>query len=359
MKKRSRRLSIFYVALFLFCLVGCSKTGDPLAANSGAPAADTTTGGVPLGAPALYGDAPAQSTMSLDGLQSIVNLCLLEGGSVLNWTDPSGEARNACLFNPAGASVDHPLPLLVYLHPSLFSADKTAPLTGFISDASSADLSGDVTRKGFILLMPEGRDTHHYYPFPYDTGVGWDNWYRNLDRSSPALNVDVAAIDHFISVVKGMGIVDPKRVYLSGWSNGAAMAQLYALNTPDISAAAVYSSPDPFSDVADPGAQKPFATALTPLMDIHNQCDIIGICQTGTKFHQTLSQLYPKLAQRPVIIDELLNEVQTCNAMCADQTIVPSGLSGALGFVGAVNHLRWPLTWNTQMYSFLREHPMP
>ena len=320
---------------------------------------DASTGGVPLGAPASYGDAPAQSTMSLDGLQSMINLCQLEGGSIMNWTDPSGEPRNACLINPAGATAEHPLPMLVYLNPSLFSADKTAPLTGFASDAASADLTGDAARKGFVLLMPEGRDTHHYYPSPDDTGIGWDNWYRNLDRSSPALNVDVAAIDHFIAQVKASGIVDTKRVYLSGWSNGAAMAQLYALNTPGIAAAAVYSSPDPFSDVADPGAQTPFATALTPLMDIHNQCDIIGICQTGTRFHQTLTQRFPKLVQRPVIIDELFNEVAACNDLCADQAVAPSGPSGALGAVGAANHLRWPLTWNVQMYKFLREHPSP
>jgi poly(3-hydroxybutyrate) depolymerase len=329
-----------------------------LAACSGS-STDSATGGVPLGAPASYGDAPAQSTMSLDGLQSMLDLCTLESGTVLNWTDPTGEARNACLINPAGASAQHPLPLLVYLNPSLFSADKTAPLTGLVLDAASADLTGDAARKGFVLLMPEGRDTRHYYPAPDDTGIGWDNWYRNLDRNSPALNVDVAAIDHFISAVKGSGIVDSKRVYLSGWSNGAAMAQLYGLNTPGIAAAAVYSSPDPFSDVADPGAQTPFATALTPLMDVHNQCDIIGICQTGTKFHQTLTKLYPKLIQRPVIIDELFNEAQACDPACADQTLAPSGPSGALGAVGSVNHLRWPLSWNTQMYTFLREHPLP
>ena len=312
-----------------------------------------------MGAPSSYGDAPAPSTKSLDGLQGMLDFCQLELGTVLNWTDPSGEARNACLINPASATAQHPLPLLVYLNPSLFSADKTAPLTSIALDAANADLTGDPLRKGFILLMPEGRDTHHYYPFPDDTGVGWDNWYRNLNRSSPTLNVDVAAIDHFIQAVKDMSIVDTKRVYLSGWSNGAAMAQLYSLNTPSIAAAAVYSSPDPFSDVQDPGAQTPFATALTPLMDIHNQCDIIGICQTGTKFHQTLAKLYPKLVQRPVIIDELFNEVTSCNDMCASQALAPSDASGALGAVGAANHLRWPLTWNTQMYTFLREHPSP
>lgn len=332
-----------------FLLAGC---------GSSSPVGNSETGGAALGAPSTYGNPPAESTQSVDGLQSMINLCQLEGGTILNWTDPSGEARNACLFNSAGATQDRPLPLLVYLNPSLFSADKTAPLTGFIVDSATADLTGDASRKGFILLMPEGRDTKHFYPFPDDTGIGWDNWYRNLDRSSPTLNVDVATIDHFIDAVKDMGIVDTKRIYLSGWSNGAAMAQLYSLNTKGIAAAAVYSSPDPFSDVKDPNAQTPFATALTPLMDIHNQCDIIGICQTGTKFHQTLATLFPKLVQRPVIIDELFNEVHSCDASCASQELVPSGPDGLLGGVGAVNHLRWPLTWNVQMYKFLREHPL-
>src|SRR3569623_765924 len=247
-----------------FLLAGC---------GSSSPVGNSETGGAALGAPSTYGNPPAESTQSVDGLQSMINLCQLEGGTILNWTDPSGEARNACLFNSAGATQDRPLPLLVYLNPSLFSADKTAPLTGFIVDSATADLTGDASRKGFILLMPEGRDTKHFYPFPDDTGIGWDNWYRNLDRSSPTLNVDVATIDHFIDAVKDMGIVDTKRIYLSGWSNGAAMAQLYSLNTKGIAAAAVYSSPDPFSDVKDPNALTPFATALTPLMDIHNQCD--------------------------------------------------------------------------------------
>ena len=332
-----------------FLLFGCSSSSSP---------DNTGTGGTSLGAPSSYGNPPAESTKSVDGLQSMINLCQLEGGTILNWTDPSGEARNACLFNSAGATPQHPLPLLVYLNPSLVSADKTAPLTGFITDSTSADLTGDAARQGFILLMPEGRDTKHFYPFPDDTGIGWDNWYRNLDRSSSMLNVDVATIDHFIDAVKDMGIVDPKRVYLSGWSNGAAMAQLYSLNTQGIAAAAVYSSPDPFSDVQDPNAQTPFATALTPLMDIHNQCDIIGICQTGTKFHQTLSKLFPKLAQRPVIIDELFNEVHTCDDLCASQALIPSIPDGTLGGVGAVNHLRWPIGWNAPMYQFLREHPL-
>ncbi|HVT35903.1 MAG TPA: PHB depolymerase family esterase [Nevskiaceae bacterium] len=296
-----------------------------------------------------YGDAPAKSSMSADGLTAIATLCQEELGSVLNWTDPSGEARSACLLTPPGATMATPLPMIVWLHPSLAPQDSVL-LTGLFTDRLTADLGGSAT--GFVLLLPAGRDTAHYYPVPDNVGLGWDNWYRNLDRSSPSLNVDVAAIDHFIAAAVATGVVDTNRIYLSGWSNGAAMAQLYALNTPGIAAAAVYSSPDPFSDVQDPGAQAPFASNLTPLMDIHNQCDIIGICQTGTAFHQHLATRYPGLVQNPVIISELFQQVDACDASCAGQDMINEASPGT------VNHLRWPVTWNAQMYAFMKAHPL-
>ncbi|MGA9307744.1 MAG: hypothetical protein WBW31_20255, partial [Candidatus Sulfotelmatobacter sp.] len=39
------------------------------------------------------------------------------------WNDSDGTARYACLYEPASASVSNPLPLLVWLHPSLVTAD--------------------------------------------------------------------------------------------------------------------------------------------------------------------------------------------------------------------------------------------
>lgn len=302
--------------------------------------------------PASYGDAPQASIHSIDGLFDIASLCIVEGGRRLDWVDPSGEARRACLITPPNAPAGVPLPLLVWLHPSLFPQDSIV-LTGIIEQMGRADLTGDPARRGFALLLPAGRDTEHFYPFPDNRGLGWDNWYRNFERGTPALNVDVATIDHFIAAAKAATPVDPKRVYLSGWSNGAAMAQLYALNTPGIAAAAVYSSPDPYRDIKDPCAQAPFATQLTPLMDIHNACDILGICQTGAKFHEDLGKRYPSLKQKPVIINSLLQPVQSCAALCANQAIVPGGLS-----IGTLNHLRWPVNQNDEIFAFLREHPL-
>ncbi len=90
------------------------------------------------------------------------------------------------------------------------------------------------------MLAPVGRKTTHYYPVPYNRGLGWDNWYRQLDPAGDVKigatlyreNVDAAAIDHFIAEEVGADKADPNRIYVTGWSNGAAMAYLYALNRP-------------------------------------------------------------------------------------------------------------------------------
>src|SRR5690349_3311755 len=208
------------VSTLVFCvslLAGCNDSdgiGASLTSNnSQQPAA---TGESCAG---RNGNTPRPPTSSVDGLLATVNLCTLLGGEILTWTDGDENPRFACLAAPANASKQTPLPLLVWLHPSLFPID-TVRITDIFFKQNTADLSGDPERPGFILLLPAGRDTQHYYPFPDDTGLGWDNWYRNFNRNDPDINVDVAAIDHFIKVVRDRGIVDPQRIYMSGWSNG-------------------------------------------------------------------------------------------------------------------------------------------
>jgi poly(3-hydroxybutyrate) depolymerase len=187
------------------------------------------------------------------------------------------------------------LPLLVDLHRSLFSAGYF--LTHLSGLNNSEELAGNEL-KGFFVLAPQGRKTKHFYPFPDDAGTGWDNWYRQLDPSGDVQiggiiypeNVDAAAIDHFISQVVASEPVDPQRIYITGWSNGAAMAVLYALNRPRIAAAAVYSAPDPFGALSDPCVQQPITKPATsnnevrilnpklPLIHLYNSCDVIGLC---------------------------------------------------------------------------------
>jgi predicted esterase len=314
------------------------------------------------GCAGIFGDPPRPPTQSVDGTLAQVyleaaNLCTARGGEVLTWTDAASNARQACLHTPAAASTAHPLPLVTFLHGSLFPGDpQTAtPVSNLEDQVDTADLTGDPARAGFSLLVIEGRDTQHFYPMPDDTGWGWDNWYRNFDRNDPQLNLDAAAIDHFIAAVRARGTVDAKRLYLSGWSNGAAMAILYGLNTPGIAATSVYSPPEPFSDVDDPCAQPPFGDNLRPIMTVHNSCDIIGICITGGEgFRDKVAKVMPGLTLRTAIIDVQQNEVQACDASCAYDASSPASAATP----GALLHLRWPTNWTVTMLNFLRDHPL-
>ncbi len=215
----------------------------------------------------------------------------------------------------------------------------------------------DASRLGFSYLLPAGRNTDHIYPFPDNTGLGWDNWYRNLDRSSSGLNADVDFIDKAIAYAKSNVAVDKRRVFMSGWSNGAAMTELYAANTDGIAAAAVYSAPDPYRDSQDPCTQVPYPKYATPIRDVHNYCDIIGICTTGLYYYTDLKKRYPSLPQSIVVIDDLTTGIKgkdgsaSCDPAC----------QGACGITtGTVAHLRWPTTRNDDtFFAFLRSNPLP
>lgn len=306
----------------------------------------------------VLGDPPRPFDRSVQGqlasLYYVLPFCAFRGGEILRFTDPMGTPRQACLHRPANATRDTPLPLVSFLPGSIFPGDPQTIVNALEIEARRADLTGDVARPGFNLLVIEGRDKEHFYPFPDDHALGFDNWYRNLDRRDPALNVDVATIDHFVDEVMSRGIVDERRNYLMGWSNGAAMAILYGLNTPGIAATAVYSSPDPFRDVFDPCAQAPFGNNLRPLMTVHNRCDIIGICTTGSeRFGASLTTRIPQIEHRRVIIDGAQNEVTSCDARCSFDGQPLDALTP-----GALFHGRWPYQWTDDMLRFLRDRPL-
>jgi dienelactone hydrolase len=301
------------------------------------------------------------------------------GVTMAPWLDGNGTPRSACLYEPLGASPARPLPLVIYLHPSLFTADTIPFATNLLELQNTADLSGDPARPGFILLAPHGRATTHFYPEPDDEGTGWDNWYRQLDPSGgPRVvggrlypqNVDAAAIDHFIAAEVATGKVDTNRIYVTGWSNGSAMAVLYGLNRPDIASVAVYSSPNPFRAFNDPCPQtptfrKPASAAEVrvfnrglPAYHVHNDCDIAGICPNGGLLRSQLERL--NLGFVDVIIDALQQPVDACLDACGtnpDADMDPA--DNPLGFtVGTANHGRWPLLWTEEMLAFFRANPL-
>jgi hypothetical protein len=303
-------------------------------------------------------------------ISSPVPNCL--GGKLLGpWNDSDGNPRYACLYAPASASASNPLPLLVWIHPSLFTADSITS-TNILLFQNNFSLSPGTT--GFVVLTPEGRSTTHYYPAPDNQGDGWDNWYRQFSPGTVKVggqsfpeNVDAATIDHFIGVVQATGTVLLDKTFVSGWSNGSAMSYIYALNRPNVNSIAVYSSPDPFRAFNDPCPQTPVAHHATSIAEIqvsnpeikayqvHNSCDIAGLCPNSELIISQVGAIGAN-PDDDVIINDLKLEVGFCDPLCGTD---PDGTSTSLPglTVGSLNHIEWPLTWTEPMLEFLATHP--
>jgi poly(3-hydroxybutyrate) depolymerase len=300
----------------------------------------------------------------------------LHGKLLGPWKDPGGAERYACLWEPYRAPSKGRLPMVVYLHPSLFGP-KTVEQTGLLLYQDSVSLSADGTT-GYIVLAPIGRKTLHHYPRPDEKGLGWDNWYRQLSPGGAVTvgkarylpNADAVTLDHFIAEQVAGGRVDPARIYLTGWSNGAAMALLYGLNRRNIAAAAVYSAPDPFGALSDPCPQTPVAgppennsqvevfNPGLPTMHVHNSCDIAGLCPNAERMARQIKAA--GVAVRDTIIDYTQAQVTQCTLACGGAeagALTPGGdlLGYSLGFV---EHSRWPQRWTPVMLDFLRAHSL-
>jgi len=318
-----------------------------------------------------FGDAPRPI------VQDITQLTCSGGTMMAAWSDPDGTPRRACLYEPASASPATPLPLVVYIHPSLFTADTLTAATNILDYQNTADLTGDPARPGFIVVAPEGRATNHFYPQPDDQGTGWDNWYRQLDKRGGDVvvddvtypqNVDAATIDHFIDEEVATGKVDPRRIYVTGWSNGSAMGILYSLNRRRIAAAAVYTAPNPFEAFNDPCPQQPvthrarsdgelrLSNRRVPIYHVHNACDIAGICPNGELLLAQLLGVHARVTD--VIIDGAQQQVSTCDPGCGTNPDADMSFEdNPRGFTeGSQNHTRWPTAWTQSMLDFFREH---
>jgi len=293
------------------------------------------------------------------------------------WKDGDGTDRYACLHEPASMKPGSRLALLVYLHPSLFGT-WTIAYTDLLALHDTFALGGEHAAPGFIVLAVQGRNTAHYYPWPDNRGLGWDNWYRQLSPAGEVKigttiypeNVDAATLDHFIAEVAHSGKVDTRRIYVTGWSNGAAMGLLYALNRSNVAAVAIYSGPDPFGLLDDPCHQKPIAGApanntevrihnpRVPVMHVHNACDAAGICPNGERLAAELRAAGVDIDD--VIVDSSGKRVEACTDWCG------SDPNGGLSFLhnpwgwmlGLRHHERWPLQWTPTMLEFFRDHPL-
>lgn len=268
-----------------------------------------------------------------------------ERGRVLSF-EQAGVTRYAC-FNPPrqaeeGQNASRRWPLLIYLHGSRATPDSVYTLgKGLFRLRDDYPLSDDPDTRGFFLLSPEGRRAT---PWESITGTGfhWDEWHRNA-----ASNLDAQAIDHFVDEVTATGQVDPRRIYVFGWSNGAYMAALYGVwRSQRIAAIAQYAGADPWSRSPCPVPMR--YDRQTPLVLLRNLCDALVPCAaTGAWIDTLTAQNWPFEYHNLGLLGHITAADANCTQRCGK-------------IRGIFEHVRFPRKDALEaMLRFLKAHPLP
>jgi pimeloyl-ACP methyl ester carboxylesterase len=298
------------------------------------------------------------------------------------WLDNNGTPRHACVFRPEGISRESPRPLVLWLHGGEGSADNVYTLTSLRQKAPSFDLSGDSARPGFILVSIQGRNIHFPTGIPPGSreGAHHDFYFRDLRTNTE--NSDLKYYDHLLDSFVTEGIVDPKRIYVMGWSNGGFMAQLYALarfTTPTpggnhVAAAVAFGAADPFNNTTidqRPSCQlDPYPTSKVPIYLIQRSCDAACACSPKQMALFSTPPGYVSLewvralqnkVRNPNAVQQLIDDRGNPTQVCDDglQCLSRRGI-----LRGLINHARWPdgvadrggRDWEVDMLTFLKRN---
>jgi poly(3-hydroxybutyrate) depolymerase len=299
-----------------------------------------------------------------------------DDGAPRQWTDSvNGDARAACVFRPSGAQLR---PLVLFFHGSSGYANMAYDATSLRAKAVDFDLAGSSQRLGFVLASDQGQ----YLDNPNGKFIGaatrHDIYYRDL--GSPSTNPDFRNVDRLVDELVAEGGIDPTRLYVMGWSNGALFGQEYAIArhntaTPGgnrIAAAAIYAGADPFqniSPVQQPScAYVPYPTSDVPIYVMHRDCDLYSACDSAQQvafgdppgFDVTTWVMTLRTAIGDPNVTELRVDAHgAATTSCADTTTCTMAL-------GASNHTQWldgiadgsGIDWEPTMLGFLRDHPL-
>ncbi|MGH7925041.1 MAG: extracellular catalytic domain type 1 short-chain-length polyhydroxyalkanoate depolymerase [Candidatus Binatus sp.] len=130
------------------------------------------------------------------------------GEAVSHSIDVNGVARSYLLYVPPGQSGKH-LPAFILMHGSGSSNERQESYSNFDAFADA---------HGLVVMYPQGIDKH------------WNDG-RVIGHESMA--DDIGFIKAMLAEVTKQGLIDPKRVYAAGISNGGFMAQHMACVMPD------------------------------------------------------------------------------------------------------------------------------
>lgn len=156
----------------------------------------------------------------------------------------TGEARTYFLFRPPSLDVDKPAPLVLALHGYTSSAAGMEAMTLFDAEA---------IKGGFVVVYPEG------------LAQSWNAGGCCGDAQSKNAD-DVAFISQLIDSLVRDAHVDPKRVFVTGMSNGGMMAHRLACEISDRIAAAASVSGALMVDACHP-------TRSISILEMHGTAD--------------------------------------------------------------------------------------
>ncbi|MBM4378511.1 MAG: hypothetical protein FJ086_04310 [Deltaproteobacteria bacterium] len=294
---------------------------------------------------------------------------LFDDGPPRTWVT-DGVTRAACVYVPATATAATPRPLVVYLHGAGGSASAVYDTTSLRAKAPGFDLSGDGVG-GFVLAAHQGRNQRNENGNP--PASRHDLYHRAFEGEVD--NADARSLDTLVDDLVATGMVDPARIYLAGWSNGAFFAQAYALfrrRTPTpggnrVAAVVAFDGADPFqaptAELSGCALASPPVAPL-PVMLIHRACSVVG-CDAAQAQALDLPPGFDVTAWAARLRGELGGTV-------VDRVVERDGTVGACDRfcikAGAMlQHVQWPdgvadrsgVDHEPDMLGFLRGHPLP
>lgn len=216
-------LAIAVVGLLAFAAVGCSADDSTDAARSSLAPGTTRTS---------VGCTPTAGNTSTDALT--------RGGQIEGTVTSAGASRSYLTYVPDGYD-GAPTPLVVDLHGYLSGADGQVAMSDLATQADIDD---------FVVVTPQGNTE-----LPY--------WNAAPD---PGLPDDVQFVSDVIDHVGASLCIDPARVYVDGFSNGAFLASLVACRLSDKVAAVAAVAGLMFPTDCDPAR-------AVPILAIHGTDD--------------------------------------------------------------------------------------
>lgn len=245
---------------------------------------------------------------------------------ILEWQDPSGAPRYACVVAPRGVETRAPLPLVVFFHGPLDDPTSVDKKTGLRKLAARFDLTHDPAHQGFIVLAPQGRAIK-------GGGALFDTDYTGPD------NLDVVTVDHFVGELEARGLVDRRRVYALGASMGGLMASTWAMMRADrVAAFGVYGS-------AAPHAAWSCGGPPPPALVLYRACDDFAPCESVERWLR--------------VRDALSAETESTRlGSFAEEEPLCAVKNKCTKAKGQANHRRWPKHEEEAVLKFFARHTL-